>query len=258
MHLPAEVADLSRRHLDLADEAAPELVSGLYLTGSVALADFCPAVSDVDFVAVVQRVPTDADFDALRDLNARLGTQRLYDGFYIQPTGPGRAPAIVARSHDGIFTRDGPGEQLSPLAWFELSRYGLAVRGPAATTFGQPDDAVVRAWLLDNLASYWMTRVAQLDPLIADRDGEVPTYGQSVSWFVLGPPRLHATLMTGRIISKTAAADHVAEHFPAWAELAERCRRYRHGGPDSFLTRDLVDAFRLTRHVRGEAEIRWG
>jgi hypothetical protein len=59
MHLPAEVADLSRRHLDLADEPAPELVSGLYLTGSVALADFCPAVSDVDFVAVVQRVPTD-------------------------------------------------------------------------------------------------------------------------------------------------------------------------------------------------------
>jgi hypothetical protein len=259
MLVPAEADDLCRRHLVLVDDAAPSLITGLYLTGSVALGDFCPAVSDIDFVATVSREPSQRDIAVLGNLHAEIASQRLYDGFYLGPAGAdsGGAPSIVARAHDGTFSRREPDEDLSPVAWFELSRYGLVVRGAEARTFGEPDVAALRSWLLGNLAGYWMTRVAQVEPFISGRDGEVPTYGETVSWFVLGPPRLHATLLTGRIISKTAAADHVAEHFPAWTGLADRCRRHRHGATEPFVTEDLLDAFRLTRHIRERAESRW-
>lgn len=49
MTLPDELA---ARYLELIDTAAPGLVTGLYLTGSVALADFHPQTSDIDGVVV--------------------------------------------------------------------------------------------------------------------------------------------------------------------------------------------------------------
>jgi hypothetical protein len=52
MTLPAEVDRVVTRYLALVDAAAPGVVEGLYLVGSVALDDFHPRASDVDFIAV--------------------------------------------------------------------------------------------------------------------------------------------------------------------------------------------------------------
>ena len=40
------------RYLELIDAALPERIAGLYLTGSIALGDYRPGQSDIDFVAV--------------------------------------------------------------------------------------------------------------------------------------------------------------------------------------------------------------
>lgn len=47
-----EVSDVVDTYLRVVDEEAPGLVEGLYLVGSVALGEFRPHTSDVDFVAV--------------------------------------------------------------------------------------------------------------------------------------------------------------------------------------------------------------
>jgi hypothetical protein len=46
------VSEVASTYLSAVDAALPGFVQGLYLTGSVALDDFYPAWSDIDFVAV--------------------------------------------------------------------------------------------------------------------------------------------------------------------------------------------------------------
>ena len=55
--LPTVVRDTVRAYLEAVDAAAPGLVGGFYLVGSVALGDFRPDSSDIDFVAVVEVPP---------------------------------------------------------------------------------------------------------------------------------------------------------------------------------------------------------
>ena len=59
------VQHLVDNFLDAVDDEAPGLVERLYLTGSVALGDFRPRESDVDFVAVVAARPNGASIAAL-------------------------------------------------------------------------------------------------------------------------------------------------------------------------------------------------
>lgn len=241
------------------------MIVGLYLTGSVALGDFRPQCSDVDFVGVLDRVPTDDDLAALADVHAGLTPRRPYDGFYLSrstldhPATAGQQdpPPTYARTHDGVFSVDQPGSELEPVLCLELGRYGIPVRR-AAVAAGLPDPERLRTWLLGNLAGYWTTRTEQVHAGIQDRAGDAPTFGDSVAWIVLGPARVHFTLATGDVTTKSRAADYIARHFPPWAELAERCRRHRHGEHVPFITADLTEAVRLTRRVRADAESRWG
>ncbi len=49
--VPGQVQELVDVHLRALDETAPGLVELLYLTGSVALGDYRPGDSDIDFLA---------------------------------------------------------------------------------------------------------------------------------------------------------------------------------------------------------------
>jgi hypothetical protein len=60
-------------------------------------------------------------------------------------------------------------------------------------------------------------------------------------WAVLGPPRLHYTLATGAVTSKSRAAEYLAGEFPAWADLAGRARRWRAGQEVPFRTAVVTD-----------------
>jgi hypothetical protein len=70
-----------------------------------------------------------------------------------------------------------------------------------------------------------------------------------VVWLTLGAARLHATLATGRILSKTASGAYVVEHFPAYAELAGRCMAWRAGEDVPFTMGDGLAAAGLVRAV---------
>ena len=50
--LPSEVSVTMSGYARLVDEKLPERIRGLYLTGSLALDDYRPGRSDIDFVAV--------------------------------------------------------------------------------------------------------------------------------------------------------------------------------------------------------------
>ena len=70
-----------------------------------------------------------------------------------------------------------------------------------------------------------------------------------VTFALLGPGRLHYTITTGGLLTKTAAADYTARHFPEYAEPLARAKSWRLGDdtvqfmvPDAQAACGLIDA----------------
>ncbi len=63
-------------YLAAVDEAVPGFVAGLYITGSIALDDYQPAISDIDAVAVCTGRPDAGQYAALAQVHAGGGLRR--------------------------------------------------------------------------------------------------------------------------------------------------------------------------------------
>ncbi|HEY6738397.1 MAG TPA: nucleotidyltransferase domain-containing protein [Actinopolymorphaceae bacterium] len=80
--------EVVRTYLRLVDEAAPALVEGLYVHGSVALGDYRPGRSDIDFLALVSHPLDEFELPGLAGVHDELG--RLHPrprcaGDYVSP-----------------------------------------------------------------------------------------------------------------------------------------------------------------------------
>jgi Nucleotidyltransferase domain/Domain of unknown function (DUF4111) len=251
--LPAEVAATTARHLELLDAAAPGLVTGLYLTGSVALGDFHPHTSDIDGVVVTSSRVTSPDL--VQEVHAQLPDKPAYDVCYLTAedlASPPRRDMPVVFTRDGEFRSIAGGGPVTPVLWSELARHAVAVR-PCPGLVVTDDDAALRAFTVDNMSSYWRPHLDQVAAYLAGKPGDDPIGGWVVGWTVLGIPRLHALLATGAIVSKTAAGRYGAERFPQWAELCRRCVGERAGEAQRDTIADAASAVAFGRVVVEDA-----
>ena len=229
--------------LSAVDAEAPGLVEGLYLTGSVALADFRPHESDIDFVAVTPARPDASALGALRRVHAQLKADHprpYFDGVYVTREDLRRNPALAIpapSAHEGRAAVDA--FALDPATWHTLAHHGIPVRGPA------PADLAVRAapaalasWTLANLDTYWRPWRARSARLWS-RAGLASLGPRATAWGVLGVTRLHYTLTTGEITSKDGAGRYALTAFPdRWHRGIAECLRIRRGegGPSLYRT----------------------
>jgi hypothetical protein len=240
MGLPGEVERVVTRYLALVDEAAPGLVEGLYLVGSVALDDFQSGASDVDFIAVSSVTPDEESARALAGVHADLAAQPgmpAFEGIYATFTELRCSPAASAGGlfhHDGKLTYGPQGR--SPVEWATLAEHGVTVRGPAPSELGvHSDHAELTAWTLDNLDRYWVRWVTR-GRRLASRTTIAMLTDWGVAWGVLGVSRLHYTAATSQITSKTGAGEHALRAFgDGWHPVIEealRCRPRPFAAPD--------------------------
>ena len=206
MLLPPAAERTVDEYLDAVDAAVPDLVEGFYVTGSVALGDFHPAISDVDAVALCCRVPTTAQLDALEAVHRPSRPQ--LDVLYVTGDDLRGDPAACSapHSHEGKFARHGA-FAANPVEWRTLQTKALAVRGPAlaqADVWFDPD--VLRRWNADNLDAYWRGRVEWMTT--AEPTEAVVRWEYGLQWLVLGIPRLHHTISTLEVTSKTGAGHY--------------------------------------------------
>jgi len=231
MTLPPEADRVVTRYLALVDAAAPGLVEGLYLVGSVALDDFHPRSSDVDFIATSSTALNEDARQALASVHAGLAAEAgnpAFEGIYVTFDELTRSPANTAGPvhHDGRLTV-GPGGR-SPVEWATLAWHGVPVRGPDPAQLAvHADAAELTAWTLENLDQYWDRWITRSkDP--ASRTAMAMLTDWGVAWGVLGVSRQHYTVATGQITSKTGAGRYALGRFPArWhGVIAEalRCR----------------------------------
>lgn len=231
MTLPAEVDRVVTRYLALVDAAVPGVVEGLYLVGSVALGDFHPRASDVDFIAASSAPVNEVCRQALASVHADLAAEAsrpAFDGIYVTFDELTRSPANTAGPvhHDGQLTV-GPGGR-SPVEWATLAWHGIPVRGPDPAQLSvQADAAELTAWTLENLDRYWKRWITQSkDPATRPAMAMLTDWG--VAWGVLGVSRQHYTVATGQITSKTGAGRYALGRFPArWHGVIEEALHCR-------------------------------
>ncbi|MEU5588608.1 nucleotidyltransferase domain-containing protein [Streptomyces chrestomyceticus] len=118
-----------RAFLASVDRSRPGLVEGLYLTGSLALGDFRPGRSDVDFVAVTAQRLSATDVTALEQAHAVPARGPVPGGFEV---GVDRAAL-----HDWILGNlDGYWRRWHTTHRAPLSLASLAALGGWATAWG--------------------------------------------------------------------------------------------------------------------------
>jgi aminoglycoside adenylyltransferase-like protein/nucleotidyltransferase-like protein len=238
----AIVETVVHAYLQAIDAEAPGLVEGLYLTGSVALGEFRPHTSDIDFVAVTARRPDNAALAALRRAHSRLRKRwpkPCFDGLYVTWDELAHDSSLAGRgpySYEGRFRSrgGGPGD---PVTWQTVARHGVRCRGPKPTDLNIRIDADRLAqWTLHNFDAYWRqllnraSRFPHPQSLIA-----LTSWG--AAWIVLGVSRLHYTLATGEICSKEAAGLYARQTFSErWYRVLDeslRIRRADRARPDA-------------------------
>ena len=239
------VAHVVESYLDDLETTVPGLVAAVYLTGSVALSDFHPAWSDIDFVTVVHDVPDTRQRVLLADIHERVARRHRkprLDGYYLRwedlAAPPDRRVTLGLQAKGGV-VHFGSNWVPSILTWHELTEHGLHVHGPG---LGQRaiarDEEMLRDWCLESIEKQWTPwwyRNAKLwsGSGMGSLGGWAPASG------VLGVTRVHYMLTTGRVTSKCGAGEWaltVCER--EWRRLLEECLRIRNRPTKPSLYRD--------------------
>lgn len=235
MAVHPRVQALTQAFLANADREAPGLVQGLYLTGSVALGDFRPHTSDVDFVIVTSRRTERADLDALRRIHARTrqevpspqfnGIHVTWDELNRDPAECGPVPSVI----NGRF-RNRASADVNPVTWHILADQGVTMRGPLPVELDVWDEPEsLRSWSLGSLDEQWRRWREKAGRLVTPR-GLAALGSLAPSWSVLSVSRLHFTLRTGEITSKSGAGAYALHAFPeSWQRIVNECLRVRRG-----------------------------
>lgn len=246
MGIPVQVGQAVGALLDELDAVAPGLIDAVYVTGSVALDDFQPDISDIDAVVVTARRLNERDVEALSSVHkpARPHIDVLYVTAEELRSDP--AEATGAHSHEGVFNASGA-FAANPVEWRTLQTSALTLRGPQLT----PEDVwfdprTLQTWNAENLDAYWSGRLNWLRS--CEPTEAIMRWEYGLQWIVLGIPRLHHTIATLEITSKTGAGRYALEiSDDCWHPVIEACialRRDRNArlslGPDR-LRADAVE-----------------
>jgi hypothetical protein len=211
--LPPVVQEPVTRYLKLADRYLPRKIVAFYIVGSLALGDYHDQLSDIDFVAVAEKPFSDEALEKAKNLHRELAAEFPkpdFDGVYVlleqlqnAPNGTGIA------SYQGGTLHNGRAFNVNPITWHLLNTCPIPIHGnPEPDVYD--DIAERQEWCKENIEEYWKpwTQGAKqkLRTIQVLNDADV-------TWGVLGITRLHATIVTGNVISKTEASKYAKQTF---------------------------------------------
>lgn len=223
----------------------------MYLYGSLAVGDFDPLHSDIDYVVVTAGELADATFAALRAMHARVAAA---DSKWVTEIEASYIPQAALLRYDPQNARHphidrGPGAQLNweqhDCDWiiqrYVLHEHGIALAGPPPQNLIDPiSSAELRRATLDLLSVWWV-------PMIDDPQRLYHNGYQAYA--VLTMCRILYTLKYGAVVSKPVAARWVREtQEGAWGDLIARAS-------DWDLRREDIGATQaLITHVYAQAQ----
>ena len=228
----ADVNDVLRDFLAQEQAILGDQLVGMYLSGSLALGDFDPHGSDIDFIVVTADVLSDEQIMALREMHARFAAAGSpwagkVEAVYVPQAvlrhgAPPGAPYPQVEKDRPFFL--GPLESGWIYHCYILREQGVTLAGPAPPTLIDPVDPDAMRRAAAPIAALWLDQ-ARTDPSWLEwlhEPGSQP-------FVTLTLCRLLYTLNTGRVASKPGAARWAQQMLgPQWTGLIERALAGQH------------------------------
>lgn len=223
----AQLSALLTRHL-------PGVLSSVNLVGSTTDGDFHARHSDLDFVAVLSRSAGPDEIEGLTIIHRLYATDPTLptlDGIWITEADLAAGPDETAEgptTESGVFLASARGNR-NPVTWFTLHDRSRTILGELDRAGIWRDPERLASWTRENVESYWVPWLAESKRPLR-RHGLALLGAEGVMWGVLGISRLHATITTGAILSKSGAGEHALNAFePRWHRIINEALRIRRG-----------------------------
>lgn len=199
---------------------------GLYLVGSLALGDFNPQTSDIDWIVITQGEISSVLFEALRVLHVEFDQSgsswaNKVEAVYIPKIAlnhPAATSAVYPQVERGTKLFLAPLETGWVFQRHTLREHGVVVAGPEPRAWIEPIDPNQMRQAAATISSGWLEQ--------SRRDPDWVAWAReqnSLSFIVLTLCRLLYSLETGRVASKPAAARWAGENTArCWKGLIQR------------------------------------
>lgn len=211
--IPDEIQNLLADFIQQINTEKPDLLSGFYLYGSIAIGAFNPQKSDVDFMALLTRKCTLDDLQILENAHKYISQKypkNQLDGSYLPAYHLGKYTDNLESYpyFDGEFHRAGHYD-INHITWWTLKHQGITIYGETLNT-----ETIHVDWqmLLEamhlNLNSYWQ------DWAINPDKQKLLIHDGAIEWVVLGVLRQYYSFKENGITSKTGAGEYALLHLP--------------------------------------------
>jgi hypothetical protein len=206
----------------------PDFLTAFYIVGSIALDEFSPYFSDVDFVAVINHSAIKEEIEVLRKIHRKVEREHLrwkLSGMYLLRSDLGKSTGEIENLlafHDGILQVQSDFE-MNPVTWWILKNHGIALLGSDPRDLAIPvDPNSLVEWTIGNMNTYWKKwtqRPGRLVILFTD---------WGIQWTVLGILRQLYTIRENSIITKKRAGEYAFPVVPQqWHRIIREAIRIR-------------------------------
>ena len=221
--LPTALVPMFDCYLSRMDQRLPGFLSSFYVVGSIALDEFNPHFSDVDFVAAIRQPAREDETQALKEIHREI--ERGYprwklEGMYLLESQLG-GTGLSLVYHDGLLKIHPP--EPDPVTWWILKNYGVPLLGSDPRDLPiNIDENILVAWTQENMNTYWKSWTRQPGRLI------VLLTDWGIQWAALGVARQFYTIREKGIISKRRAGDYALSAVPhQWHRIIHEAIRIR-------------------------------
>lgn len=212
--LPSVARDVIDGFTEAAGRAFAGSLAGVYLHGSAAMGCYNPAVSDLDFIVVVDGPVTDARrrafMEAVVDLDARAPGKGVEMSVVTRDAcerfaHPAPFELHWSRMHAAWYARD-PADYLAKMRGTDgdLAAHFTVLRGRGVRLWGAPIAEVFAP----------VPRRAYVDSLWEDVCGAAEEIGENTVYLTLNLARVLAYLEEGAVLSKREGGEWAMERLP--------------------------------------------
>jgi hypothetical protein len=249
--IPIILHPLLQEYLGRLKQEMPGQIVAFYLEGSIALGEFNPRLSDIDFIAVLNGKITTEEF--LNILRIHKALEKQYpawkmSGMYFQVQdigcqGPTKQPFSAYR--DGRLKWANRFD-LGLVTWWILKNHGVTVFGmpPQFLNITVNMEDLIRLQR-ENLNTYWASWTT--------RPGRVLTLASDwgIQWTVLGVLREFYTIHEQQVTSKMRAGEYALSCLPGrWHPLIREAMAIRQPPKPSYYPSRIQRAFDAFHFVK--------
>lgn len=240
-NMPEIVNEILNEYFELVESRLPNMLEAYYIFGSISLGAFNYGVSDIDFVAVMNREITEGDLKILKEIHRQI--KRRFPktdlmGIYVTRNDLNShhdktksCPSFIDGRFKGYQKFD-----TNSIDAFQLKKYGITVKGQGVDSLDYTVDwNVLISNMKNNLNIYWLNWKNACKKFLTLKFIGLYFNLSMIEWGVLGVTRLYYTFKEGDMTSKVGAGEYALKTVPErWHKIINESMRLRKGIKKSY------------------------